>query len=642
MTQPDPQFEALLVYLKEARGFDFTGYKRSSLMRRVDRRMSQLDVADHAEYLDFLQVHPDEFTALFNTILINVTSFYRDIEAWDHLRTEVLPAVLADKDPDTPVRIWSAGCASGEEAYTLAMVLAEALGPHEFRRRVKIYATDVDEEGLAQARHASYAERDVCGLPGELLAKYFETEAGRYTFRKDLRRSVIFGRNDLVQDAPISRIDLLVCRNTLMYFNAETQARILSRFHFALAPGGVLFLGKAEMLLSHTHLFLPIDLKRRLFRKAAPPDPTNGAYLMETSPPAVRPELVGLDRLRAEALSTSPVAQVVITGDGLIALTNRQAETMLGITTRDLGRPFRDLDVSYRPLELRGFIEQAQVERRPTRVTGIEYLRGPGDTLYLEVQVNPLVDTDGSLLGVALIFLDVTGARQLHDELEHANRQLETAYEELQSTNEELETTNEELQSTVEELETTNEELQSTNEELETMNEELQSTNDELQAINDELRERTVELDNANAFLEAILTSLRAGVAVINRDLHVRVWNRRAEDLWGLRRDEAVGQHFLNLDIGLPTDQLRPMIRQVLAGDSGTQEVHLLAVNRRGRTVEVRVVGAPLARDGGDAMGAILVMDAVDGWPDGAAATVGSADGAGSSADPAVAPRPPA
>jgi two-component system, chemotaxis family, CheB/CheR fusion protein len=609
VTQPDPQFEALLLYLKEARGFDFTGYKRSSLMRRVGRRMAQINVPDYTEYLDYLQVHPEEFTALFNTILINVTGFFRDVEAWECLRNDVLPTILAAKDPDAPLRLWSAGCASGEEAYSLAMMIAEALGPDEFRRRVKIYATDVDEEGLTQARHASYGERDIRGLPPELLERYFEASANRYTFRKDLRRSVIFGRNDLVQDAPISRIDLLVCRNALMYFNAETQARILSRFHFALTNSGVLFLGKAEMLLSHTNLFVPIDLKRRLFRKVAPPHAAIGALLLELPQSPLRNELVGLDRLRNEAFSASPVAQVVVTSDGLVALSNRQAETLFGVSTKDVGRPFRDLDLSYRPVELRRFIEQAQVDRRMTRVPDVEYVRGPGETLHLEVQINPLLDSDASLLGVALIFLDVTAAQRLHDELEHANRQLETAYEELQSTNEELETTNEELQSTVEELETTNEELQSTNEELETMNEELQSTNDELQSINDELRERTADLDNANAFLEAILTSLRAGVTVVNQDMQVRVWNRRAEDLWGLRQDEAVGQHFLNLDIGLPTDQLRPMIRRVLAGDTDPQEIRLKAFNRRGRDIEVRVVGTPLSRHDGAATGVILVMD---------------------------------
>jgi two-component system CheB/CheR fusion protein len=611
----DPQFEALLVYLREARGFDFTGYKRSSLMRRVSRRMLQINVTDYADYLDYLQVHPEEFTALFNTILINVTGFFRDPDTWEYLRTDVVPRIVAERDPDLPLRVWSAGCASGEEAYTLAMLLVEMLGPESFAKRVKIYATDVDEEGLNQARHASYTDRDMRGVPSELVERYFDNLAGRYTFRTDLRRSVIFGRNDLVQDAPISRIDLLACRNTLMYFNAETQARILSRFHFALAEGGVLFLGKAEMLLGHTSMFTPVDLKRRMFSKIARPTPANGIFLTEPVPASQRNDLIGLDRLRAEAFMGSPVAQVVVTADGLVALSNRHAESMFGVSSKDVGRPFRDLDLSYRPVELRGFIEQAQVERRMTRVPDVEYVRSPGETLHLEVQINPLVDNHASLLGVALIFQDVTAQRRLHDELEHANRQLETAYEELQATNEELETTNEELQSTVEELETTNEELQSTNEELETTNEELQSTNDELQAINDELRDRTADLDQANAFLEGILRSLQAGVAVVNREMHVRVWNRRAEDLWGLRPEEAVGQHLLNLDIGLPTDQLRPTIRKVLNGSDNGQSIQLSAVNRKGRSIVVRVVCTPLNRDGDGTAGAILVMEALDGTP---------------------------
>src|SRR3712207_5255370 len=189
--------------------------------------------------------------------------------------------------------------------------------------------------------------------------------------------------------------------------------------------------------------------------------------------------------------------------------------------------------------------------------------------------------------------LPISQYSRLRQELEYANRQLETAYEELQSTNEELETTNEELQSTVEELETTNEELQSTNEELETMNEELQSTNDELQTINDELQDRTGELDGANGFLEAILTGLQAGVVVIDPELHVRVWNRQAQELWGLRPEEVVGQHFLNLDIGLPTDRLRSLIRGAFGGD-GPQEATVAAIDRRGRGIDVRVLGSAL------------------------------------------------
>jgi len=608
MEPADPHFEALLLYLKESRGFDFTGYKRSSLMRRVNRRMAQVDVDNYQDYLDHLQVHPDEFTALFNTILINVTGFFRDPDAWDYLGRDVLSELLASRPADAPIRVWSAGCASGEEAYTLAISLAEKLGPEALRDRVKIYATDVDEEQLDRARQATYGERDLQSMPREIVERYFEQTGNRFTFRKDLRRSVIFGRNDLVQDAPISRIDLLTCRNTLMYFNAETQSKILSRFHFALADGGVLFLGKAEMLLSHGNLFAPIDLKRRVFRGVPRISQSAGTIFADPPRPASGP-VTGLDQLRDEAFAASPPAQLVLTADGMVALTNRQLEKLFGVSWRDMGRPFRDLDLSYRPAELRRYIEQAQVERRTLRVTDVELTNG-ADHTYLEVQISPLTDGE-SLLGVNVIFHDVTAARRLQDDLEHANQQLEAAYEELQSTNEELETTNEELQSTVEELETTNEELQSTNEELETMNEELQSTNDELQSINDQLRISTTQLDEANSFLEAVLTSLQSGVAVIDRDLRIRMWNRRAEDLWGLRSDEVVGQHFLNLDIGLPFDQLRPLLRGALGDGAQPGEAAIEAVNRRGRPVLVRVACTPLGPQNGGPPGdgAIVVME---------------------------------
>jgi len=608
LSQPDASFEALLSHLKENRGFDFTGYKRSSLTRRVDRRMAQVGVASYADYVDYLEMHNEEFTALFNTILINVTGFFRDAEAWNYLRAEILPTVLASKAPGEIIRVWSAGCASGEEAYTLAMILAEAMGMEEFRARVKVYATDVDEEALTYARHATYDERQVRAVPTPMLERYFDQVGSRFAFQKALRRSVIFGRNDLVQDAPISKIDVLVCRNALMYFNAETQSRILSRLHFALAQNGVLFLGKAEMLLSHIKLFNPIDLKRRVFRKVVSPVPLNGMYLAEVPLAHVRAPMAGLDLLRHAALLASPLAQVVVTADGLIALCNRQAEELFEVSDRDVGRPFSDVALSYRPAELRHHIDRAHVERRIIQVPAIEYLRGD-ETLYIDMQITPLTDTEAGLIGVILSFRDVTESCRLRQELQLANRQLETAYEELQSTNEELETTNEELQSTVEELETTNEELQSTNEELETMNEELQSTNDELQVINDELRDRSGELDHANRFLETIFTGLRAGITVLDPDMRVLVWNRRAEDMWGLRQEETVGQHFLNLDIGLPTGQLRSLIRRTLAGETGPHEVVLPAVNRRGRTILVRVAGSPLSGADNASAGAILLME---------------------------------
>jgi len=260
-------FDALLDYLARTRAFDFSGYKPASVMRRVTKRMHEVGVEGFTEYIDYLEVHPDEFEALFNTILINVTAFFRDREAWDRLEAEAVPRILEAKDATEPIRVWSAGCAAGQEAYSAAMVLAEALGAEEFASRVKIYATDVDEDALAQARHGSYDAKEMADVPEALRDGYFVTEDDRFVFRKDLRGSMIFGRNDLVQDAPISRIDLLLCRNTLMYFHAETQERIVGRFHFAMNPAGFLFLGQSEMLTRHSDLFSPLDHEHRLFVK---------------------------------------------------------------------------------------------------------------------------------------------------------------------------------------------------------------------------------------------------------------------------------------------------------------------------------------------------------------------------------------
>ena len=259
--------DGLLDFVKEARGFDFSGYKRSSIQRRVTKRMSEVGVDSYEEYIDYLELHPEELASLFNAILINVTGFFRDPQTWEYMASEVIPYLVKRRPPDAPLRVWSAGCASGEEAYTLAMVLARALGDRVFQDRVKIYATDIDEQALDIARHGAYTPRQIEDVPREALERFFERTEQRYVFRKDLRRCVIFGRNDVVQDAPISRIDLLVCRNTLMYFTAETQSQILGRFHFALDNDGILVLGKSEMLITHSDLFTPVDLKRRVFRK---------------------------------------------------------------------------------------------------------------------------------------------------------------------------------------------------------------------------------------------------------------------------------------------------------------------------------------------------------------------------------------
>lgn len=607
------ELEALLLYLKQSRGFDFTAYKRATLMRRVLVRMHTVGMGSFAEYLDYLQVDSNEFTRLFNTILINVTSFFRDPQAWEFLASDVIPSLVGEIGARDPIRVWSAGCASGEEVYTIAMLLSEALGREQFRDRVKIYGTDIDEDALGQARQAIYDSRGVEDVPPDLLQKYFDRQDERFVFDKELRRSVIFGRHDLNQDAPISRVNLLICRNCLMYFNAEAQGRILTRFQFALMDGGVLFLGKSETLLTHSVKFGAVDVKRRIFSKAESKLPVRPGEI--DRPRWIEPSDT-VQRLREASAEVAPVAELLVDKHGKVIQMNGQLRSVFGLSVRDLGRPVQDLELSYRPFELRSCIDRAYAEQRPITQSEGAWRSPAGQTLYFDLLVVPVPDTNGSFLGCNCIFTDVTRAHRLQEEVQRTHQELETALEELQSANEELETTNEELQSTVEELETTNEELQSTNEELETMNEELQSTNAELQTMNQEAGERGSQLGHLNALLESILTSLRSGVVMLDRDLQIQKWNRRAEDLWGLRPEEVQGKNFLNLDIGLPVDQLKGPIRACLARNSDKQfmEVLLDATNRRGKPTRVKVTCTQLTNpSGGDPRGVILLMEETDG-----------------------------
>ena len=606
----DPDFEAILELLRSGRSLDFTGYKRTSLERRVRRRMDQLEIATFADYLDRLEVDPDEYERLLDVILINVTEFFRDPAAWEHLRDTTLPALLAERGAEEPIRVWSAGCATGQEAYTAAMVLCEVLGTDAYRDRVKIYATDIDEVALAVARQATYDARQVESLPQDLLERYFDRREQRHAFREDLRRALIFGRNNLVSDAPISRLDLLVCRNTLMYFNADTQVHVLGHFHFGLREGGILMLGRSEVMTAHRERFAADDLRKRIFRKLPQPVTRRARVTgtVEPEPPVAERPRDG--RAHEAAFDAAPQAQLIVSPAGTISDINGSARTLFGVGDDAIGRPLADA-----PIDLREPVESALRDRRRVVVADVPFRAADGKPHQLAVTAVPLEGSEGAPAGVSVVIEDVTRYASMQEDLERSRHDLEAAYEELQSTIDELETTNEELQSANEELQTTNEELQSTNEELETMNEELQSTNEELATINDELRDRTAELNRVNDFLEVIFSSLAVAIAVVDRHGRVQVWNRAAEDLWGVRPEEAVEEHFLALDIGLAPERLAAALRSVIAGGD-PHTATLEAVNRRGKAIRCAVSVLPLVSAGGEdggVRGAIVLMEDADG-----------------------------
>ncbi|MGB5963406.1 MAG: CheR family methyltransferase [Coleofasciculaceae cyanobacterium] len=458
---PAQAFEALLNYLKCSRGFDFTGYKRPSLIRQIKKRMVQLNIESYEKYLDYLKLNSIEHNYLFDALLINVTTFFRDASAWQNLAQEIIPRLVASKQEKEAIRVWSAGCASGEEAYTIAIIIAEALGTQDFKTRVRIYATDVDEQALTNGRLANYKSIAMKVVSAEYLDKYFKATETGYSFDNELRQAVIFGKHNLVQDAPISRLDLLVCRNTLMYFSAETQARILKRFHFALKDTGFLFVGKAEMLLSQVNLFAPVQFESRIFSKLPKQRRDNFAQAPEVSHLFLAKEVekatdenqsVELNTLQEQAFECLPFAQIVVDIYGSLVSVNRQARELFGLVSSDLGCLLQELEIPFLS-ELRSPIEQAYAQGSSIQLSNLELLvASDSKIIYLEITIMPLLNRNAKEIGVSIVFNDVTQYNLLQQKSERSTQELKTLNEQLQVSNEELQTINEELQCTNEKL----------------------------------------------------------------------------------------------------------------------------------------------------------------------------------------------
>ena len=470
----NPEFEALLDYIKQNCGCDLTGNKRSSLMRRFQRRMQQLKIENYVHYLQYLQKHPQECNSLIDTVLINYSGFFRDRDCWDYLANQIIPQIITRKQPHEKIRVWSAGCASGQEPYTLAMLLAEALGIEQYLQRVQILATDVDEDTIAQARRASYSNLEVADIPSELLSKYFEQIEQRYVFDSQIRRTMFFGRHDLILDAPMSKIDLLVCRNVLIYFQPETQATVLVRFHFALTDNGFLFLGKSESLTNNKQIFTSVSLKYRIFAK--------GQKLSLQDHLLIRPQtrnkktadpLTMQSHIWQTAFVASPFPQIALDSSGRLILANNQAYATFRLNNNDLGARLQDLEIGrivnsftlIRQLKRDSANNSPQGDRHPISLKNLKWTTDH-NTIYLDIHMTPILDPSGSVIGALLIFIDVTRYTKLEDELEQTKSNLAKVSQQLQSTQDVLESTALQLKFTQNELETVHQEMQLMSHEL--------------------------------------------------------------------------------------------------------------------------------------------------------------------------------
>jgi len=531
----DVSLKDLLQEFAEARGFDFRGYKKTTLERRLRRRMFQLNIGSFADYADYVRKNAREINELLNTILINVTEFFRDAPGWEILAGEILPGLLKPLKSGHSFRAWSAGCASGEEAYSIAILLAEHFGTRIQEYDIKIYATDIDEEALNTARRGEYPAEALRRMRPEWREKYFH---GKDLLRVDreVRRLVIFGRSNLALDAPISHVNLLTCRNLLIYFDPDLQKQILNRLHYALDPGGILFLGKSESQLANSAQFRRLNPRWRIFQRITGSASTEERAQLRASngqqaDPSLRRDEMDVVRLQQHyLLETLRVGILGMGANDIITQNNHAALTLCGLQPADLvGRRLHETDFFSRIPELGSELQASRLNDESihfqTRIkTGAE-------ERLLDVTVRPTLDDKGKRNGTLIYLEDQTVQEKLQTTVE----ELESTSEELQSANEELETTNEELQSTNEELETTNEELQSTNEELETTNEELQSLNEELETTNQELEDRTKELDQINSVYSQTLEKIRLPVMLVDQDLRIEFWNGRALRLFGFK-----------------------------------------------------------------------------------------------------------
>src|SRR5262245_22342131 len=608
--------------LSSTYNFDFREYKEASLARRIRARMTQVRIERYGAYAEYVAQHPDEHVALFNTILINVTGFSRDPEAWKILGNEIIPQIVTDAGDSRAIRIWSAGCSSGEEPYSVAMLLADHLGSRAPEYHVKIYGTDIDEDALTTARHGLYRLDQVKDVPAELIDRYFVRDGQLYRFRRDLRRWCIFGAHNLTQAPPLSHIDLVLCRNVLIYFTSDLQERILARFHYATREDGYLFLGRSESLLARSRFFTPRNLKWRIFQRMPTTARQPAAVLpeREARPGAAAAEHVRRDAYLAShraqgALEVLPGAVMVIDTTDTVLTWNAAAEQLFDIPIANaLARKFRDLDVSYRVEGLRARIEDVKVRHAPDRMDNTTFTRRDGSQVHADISISPLLEGQ-RLLAVVVFAVDGTELARLNDQMPRIDEQHATAIEELQSTNEELETTNEELQSTNEELETTNEELQSTNEELETTVEELQAANTELGSLNSELENRTTELNRLDQLHKSLISSFGQGIMVLDRANVVLSWNQGAERMWGVRAEHVTGRDFFSLPIpslnqlarapferiltGSLSEEVRRVVHQLPDGRV-SQSVLRLAPFRDATGAVVGVVGMFWPEDGGE------------------------------------------
>lgn len=559
----------ILGLLRSRTGHDFRHYKQATVLRRIERRLQVNAVHDMAGYAQLLNDRPEETPALLADMLIGVTNFFRDQEAFDALERDIIPRLFEEKallGESDALRIWSAACSTGEEAYSLGMLFTEYVERNGLRADVQVFATDIDDQALEIARASLYPEAIVTDVPANRLQQYFTKEQNRYRMRKELRERILFARHNILRDPPFSRLDLISCRNLLIYLDRDIQSEVLRMFHFALNPGGYLFLGNSETADICSHLFAPVDKKNRIYRardignqrRAPMPSLQNFSTASPTRVSGVamaRRSKLSFAYAHQRALEQYAPPSVIVNHESEIVHMSDRAGRFLRYVS---GEPSLNLATLVQPelrLALRSALYQAIQTGKSIETRRIS-LEREGRRFYIDMTVCPFRDDDAGADYLLVLFdetedlsdrLPETSQGDASDsELTQLQVELQQTKEQLQLTIEHSEASNEELRASNEELQAINEELRSASEDLETSKEELQSINEELITVNAELKSKVDETSKINDDLQNLISSTDIATLFVDRHMRIKWFTPRAQDIFNVIGSDA-GRSLLDI-----------------------------------------------------------------------------------------------
>lgn len=598
VTGPPTELDALFALLQKAMGVDFRHYKQTTLQRRIKRRMVLHHLLMLKDYLRYVDRNPTELDALYRDLLIHVTEFFRDEGAFDALRHKILPSLLEDRKPeDSSLRIWIPGCSTGQEVYSLAMIVLEFLWAHDTRRKtsgnpqmaVQIFATDISDFALDRARGGVYAANEVSGISTERLKRFFVRHDGGYQIHKSVRDMCVFAKQNVVKDPPFSNLDLISCRNLLIYFGPILQKRAIPTFYYALKPRGYLILGPSESLGSFEDLFTLIEKKHKIYQKKRSTARQAARfigpeYAVPRMEPAQFPKIVDtgfdVDREVERILAHRFIPGTIVVNNEMEIVQFRgkvgaYLDPASGHPTFSLSKMAReDLQV-----DLRDALTRAKKEKRSVRKEGLR-IASNGGTRAIDMEVIPLPGQSAGERLYIIAFQDSvrplspltagTGPltkqaekSRVSRELAHTKHEVERLRDQLRTLMDEHETTLEEFKSANAEILSANEELQSTNEELETTKEELQSSNEELSTLNEELQNSNAELTQSNNDQLNLMTNVNLPVVMVANDLRIRRFTPPAEKLLNLLPGD-VGRRLCEIRSNIEPDDLEQIARATI------------------------------------------------------------------------------